>query len=97
MINKRCLVHRDEDFYRSNLETFKNLEYYLSDFYDKEKSGDHEDNEDHEDHQYIHFKTVEQTRTFITKYTDFFCMGHTCCSGHGVCTHKKYEEKLVYL
>ncbi len=84
MINKRCLVHKNEDFYRSNLETFKILEYYLSDMYDKEKCR-----EDHEDYEYIHFKSVEQTNTFIKNYSDFFCMGHKCCSGRGVRISKK--------
>ena len=80
MINERCLVHREEDFYRSNLGTFKFLQYYLSDMYEKKS----EDNV-----SYIHFKSVKQTGTFMTKYTDFVCMGNTCCSGHGVCIYKK--------
>lgn len=83
MLHNHCLVHRDEDFYRSNLGTFKFLQYYSSDMYNDNRANDFCDGE------YVHFKTEEQTNTFISKYSLFFYMGNTCCSGHGVCIYKK--------
>ena len=75
MLHNHCLVHRDEDFYRLNLGTFKFLQYYTSEAYNDNDSGDGE---------FVHFKTEEQTNTFISKYSHFFYIGNTCCSGYGV-------------
>ena len=41
---------------------------------------------------FLHFKTKEECKLFMNKYNE--AMGHTCCSGKGVCI-KTYKNKKV--